>query len=104
MVLHEQIIVFEEHLIFRRGRWSNYDLDAINNPRALPPGFAAAFALSLGIMGAVLGMAQTWFIGPIGKKIGTTEYGGDVGFELSFAFTGIAYPILRAVEKSVFGR
>lgn len=55
-------------------------------------------------MGAVLGMAQAWFIGPIGKRIGLPEHGGDIGFPLAFAFSAISYAILRSVEKKIFGR
>jgi purine-cytosine permease-like protein len=34
-------IVLEEHLIFRRGKWSNYEPDRINDWRVLPVGIAA---------------------------------------------------------------
>lgn len=51
-----------------------------------------------------MGMAQVWFIGPIGKKIGDPAYGGDIGFELAFMFAGITYCILRPFEKRYFGR
>ena len=51
-----------------------------------------------------MGMAQVWFIGPVGKKIGSPEYGGDVGFELAFAFAGVSYIVLRTFEKKQFGR
>lgn len=60
-------------------------------------------AFCFGVMGAVLGMAQVWFTGPIGKLAGT-DYGGDVGFPLAFAFSAISYAVLRTVEKKVFGR
>lgn len=49
-------------------------------------------------------MAQVWWIGPIGKKVGLPEYGGDVGFELAFAFTAISYVVMRFFEKRAFGR
>lgn len=49
-------------------------------------------------------MAQTWYVGVIGKKIGLPEFGGDIGFELSFAFAGLTYPVLRYFEKKHFGR
>ena len=54
-------------------------------------------------MGAVMGMAQLWFIGPIGRLIGT-GYGGDVGFPLAFAFSSVSYAGLRFVEKRYFKR
>jgi hypothetical protein len=48
-------------------------------------------------------MAQVWFTGPIGKKVGGA-FGGDVGFELGFGFSAIAYVIFRKIELKVFGR
>ena len=61
-------------------------------------------AFCFGVFGAVMGMAQVWFIGPIGRKIGTPGYGGDIGFELAFAFSAIAMCVLRTFEKKHFGR
>jgi purine-cytosine permease-like protein len=61
-------------------------------------------AFCFGIMGAVLGMAQVWFIGPIGKLIGDPTYGGDVGFELAFGFAFVSYCCFRPVEKKYFQR
>ena len=51
-----------------------------------------------------MGMAQKWFIGPIGKKIGSPMFGGDVGFELAFAFAAVSFVGLRTLEKRHFGR
>lgn len=51
-----------------------------------------------------MGMAQVWFIGPIGKLCGGPLFGGDVGFELAFTFTVISYVALRAVERNHFKR
>ncbi|KAE9389084.1 hypothetical protein BT96DRAFT_1003565 [Gymnopus androsaceus JB14] len=48
-------------------------------------------------------MAQVWYIGVIGHMIGDPEFGGDIGFELSFAFTAITYPPLRYLEKKWWG-
>jgi purine-cytosine permease-like protein len=41
-------VVIEEHLIFRGGKWSNYDPDRIRDLRALPVGIAAFLALVAG--------------------------------------------------------
>ena len=51
-----------------------------------------------------MGMAQVWFIGPIGRKIGTPGYGGDIGFELAFCFSALSFMVLRTFEKNHFGR
>jgi hypothetical protein len=45
-------------------------------------------------------MAQVWFMGPVAKAIG----GGDVGFELAFAFSSLSYLPMRFFEKKHFGR
>ncbi|KII88697.1 hypothetical protein PLICRDRAFT_176250 [Plicaturopsis crispa FD-325 SS-3] len=96
-------ILIEEHLIFRKGRWSNYVPEDYNNWRKLPLGVASFIALGCGVAGAVLGMAQLWYIGKIGGLIGDPEFGGDIGFELSFAFTAVTYPPLRYIEKKYWG-
>ncbi|GBE79480.1 Purine-cytosine permease fcyB [Sparassis crispa] len=96
-------ILIEEHLIFRKGRWSNYEPDDYNNWRKLPLGVASFIALGCGVAGAVLGMAQTWYVGVISRKIGDPQYGGDIGFELSFAFTAIVFPPLRYFERKYWG-
>jgi len=93
------IILLEEHFIFRRGKWSNYNVDEYADARKLPLGLAAFFALSIGIAGAVLGMATPWYVGVLGRKIGDPVFGGDIGFELSGGFTMITYPIFRYIER-----
>jgi len=101
LAIYEGISV-SEHIFFKRG-FSGYRPENYLNKNKLPPGFAAIAAFALGVMGAILGMAQVWFTGPIGKLCGT-QYGGDVGFELAFAFSSISYCILRYFEKKHFGR
>lgn len=46
-------------------------------------------ALGFGVMGAVFGMAQVWYVGILGRLIGDPSYGGDIGFELAAAFTAM---------------
>ncbi|KAE9385571.1 hypothetical protein BT96DRAFT_968444 [Gymnopus androsaceus JB14] len=87
-------ILIEEHLIFRKES---------GQITKLPLGIASFIALGCGVAGAVLGMAQVWYIGVIGHMIGDPEFGGDIGFELSFAFTAITYPPLRYLEKKWWG-
>ncbi|KAI9892550.1 MAG: purine-cytosine permease [Vezdaea aestivalis] len=95
-------IGLSEHFIFRRGI-NGYIPEDYLSPGRLPPGFAAIIAFCFGIFGAVMGMAQVWFIGPIGKKIGGS-FGGDVGFELAFGFAFVTYTGLRYFEKKHFER
>ncbi|KAL7620343.1 Purine-cytosine permease fcy21 [Parahypoxylon ruwenzoriense] len=95
-----------EHFVFRRGSLgpASYRPEDYCEPSRLPPGFAAISAFCVGVAGAVLGMSQAWFTGPIGKLCGAVPHGGDVGFELAFSFTAVSYLGLRALEKAYFGR
>ena len=90
-----------EHFVYKARK---YDISIWNSPSLLPPGIAAIIAFCFGVFGAVMGMAQVWFIGPIGRKIGSPGYGGDIGFELAFLFAAISYLGLRFLEKRQFGR
>lgn len=74
-------ILLEERYIFRRR--SGYSWSAWNDPSKLPIGVAGFIAFCVGWVGAVLCMAQVWYIGPLAGLVG--EYGADVGFcPLSF--------------------
>lgn len=95
-------VALSEHFFFKRG-FKGYHPEDYMTRKKLPPGIAAMTAFAFGVMGAVLGMAQVWFVGPIGALCGT-EYGGDVGFELAFVFAGLSYVVLRTIEKSYFKR
>lgn len=93
-------VVMEEHIVFRG--WNSYDWDAWDNPSGLPFGWAAIGAFAFGFLGAALGMKVTWYAGPIASLIG--ESGGNVGHELTFAFSGIVFPIFRWIEKRYGGQ
>ncbi|KAL3422163.1 Purine-cytosine permease fcyB 3 [Phlyctema vagabunda] len=95
-------VALTEHFCYKRGM-QGYRPEHYTEPSKLPPGFAAVTAFAFGVMGAVLGMAQSWFIGPVGRLCGT-EYGGDLGFELGFSFSALSYGALRYFEKRHFGR
>lgn len=96
------VIVFSEHFVFRRGNFANYDLDAWNDPSRLPIGIAAGTAFSVGIVAWVMGMVQTWYVGPLGKLIGSS--GGDVANEFTFVVTALIYLPARYFEKKIIGR
>lgn len=89
-------VVLEEHFIFRR-RWKAYDFDAWNSPALLSFGWAAIGAFAFGFLGAALGMKVAWYSGPIASLIGTK--GANIGHELTFAFSGLVFPIFRWIEK-----
>lgn len=94
-------IALSEHFIYIGGL-SKYDVSIYDQPRKLPMGLSALFAFACGIAGAVIGMSQAWWVGPVAKKIG--EYYGDVGFELSFSFAFVTFNVCRPFERKYFGR
>lgn len=91
-------IVLAEHLFFRRS-YDNYNIDAYNSFVRLPFGISAIFAGLCGVGGAVVGMSQTWYTGPIGAMIGK---GGDIGFELSFGFAFVGLVLTRWLERWIY--
>lgn len=63
-------VVLEEHFIFRGGNYDNYNAaESWNRHELLPFGFAAVAAGCCGVAGAVLGMAQVWYIGPSKSRL-----------------------------------
>lgn len=96
------IILFEEHVFFRKGNFDNYDLEGWNDPSRLPHGIGAAVAFLLGVVAWCMGMDETWFIGPLAKLIG--DYGGDVANEFTFVVTALSYLPARYLELKYFGR
>ena len=96
------IILFQEHFIFRKGKFENYDLEGWNDPARLPIGIGAAVAFSLGVVSWVMGMDETWYVGPVAKTIGA--YGGDVANEMAFVVTAVTYYPARYLELKYFGR
>ncbi|KAF2727763.1 hypothetical protein EJ04DRAFT_517053 [Polyplosphaeria fusca] len=96
-------IAFADHFFYKRSM-TNYHPELYDQPSKLPPGIAAIFAFCCGIGGMVCGMSQVWYVGPIALHAGMAPFGGDVGFELGFAFSFTTYAITRRFELSYFGR
>lgn len=94
------VVVAEEHLIFRGCDWSCYDFAVWDNPHQLPFGWAGISAFIFGFLGAVMGMAETWYTSPIAKLIG----GGNIGHELTCGFTAVTFPFFRWLELKICGR
>lgn len=67
-------IMVEERYIFRRH--AGYNWAAWRDPSKLPIGAAGFTAFAVGWVGAILCMAQVWYIGPIAGLVG--KYGADV--------------------------
>ncbi|KAF2002063.1 purine-cytosine permease FCY21 [Amniculicola lignicola CBS 123094] len=93
-------ITIEEHFIFRRKSGFNWAI--WNEQKKLPLGIAALIAFLIGWVGAILSMAQVWYIGPIAKLVG--DYGADMGNYVGFAWAGLVFPVLRMWELKRFGR
>jgi purine-cytosine permease-like protein len=68
----------------------------------MPLGLAALGAGACGAVGAITGLAQVWWIGPIAARIG--DYGGDVSWLLCLVFTAVPYVPLRWLELKYTGR
>lgn len=96
------VILFIEHVVFRKRNFHNYNLEGWNAPEKLPLGIAAFTAFGLGIVAWCMGMVQTWYTGPLGKLIG--DYGGDVANEFAFVVTAVTFAPARYLELRYFGR
>lgn len=94
--------MFEEHLFFHIARGVPFDWTAWEDPRKLPVGVAALVSFLIGWAGAIVGMYQVWYTGPVAAKVG--EYGADIGSWLAIAFTGLTFPPLRVLELKYIGR
>lgn len=94
-------IVLEEHLIFRRRRgfaWTKWE-----DRKHLPIGVAALVSFLIGWAGAIIGMYQVWYTGPVAHRVGD-GYGADIGIWLGIGFTVVVFPPLRYLELKTIGR
>lgn len=90
------VVLFIEDQWFRRR--DGYNLEAWDTASLLPLGLAAVSSLAISYcVGGVLGMDQTWFVGPIARSFG--GIGGDVGIYLCFVISIVTYWPLRTIEK-----
>ncbi len=90
-----------EHFIWRRG-FKGYNFDDYQDYSKLPIGIAGIFGFCCGVVGAVMGLSQVWYTGPIGKLIGSA--GADVGFEMAASFSFVGFNIARYFELKYIGR
>ena len=82
-----------EHLYFRKGNFSHYDIRSWDVPSQLPLGAAALGATALSFALVIPSMNQVWYTGPIARKT------GDIGFEVAMVVTALLYVPLRHLEK-----
>ncbi|KAG8692450.1 hypothetical protein FRC08_009767 [Ceratobasidium sp. 394] len=91
-------VVIVEHIVFRRGDFSLYDISTWNSPTRLPPGLAAIGACVLGCGMIAVCMSQVWYTGPVAKL------SGDIGLEVGIVLTALCYLPFRSLEKRLYGR
>jgi Purine-cytosine permease and related proteins len=81
----------------------NYNFKIWNDYDKLTHGIAATLSFIIGATGAAVGMSQSYWIGPVARRIGG-EFGGDIAMWLCMGFSGLVYPGLRYWELMKFGR
>ncbi|KAF7170649.1 hypothetical protein CNMCM5623_003000 [Aspergillus felis] len=92
-------IAVEEDVLFNRCR--GYDWTIWNDWRKLPVGVAAGVSFLIGWAGAIVGMDQVYYTGPVATA---TTGGCDLGIWLGLGFTAICFPALRLLELQMLGR
>ncbi|GAB1212668.1 hypothetical protein ATERTT37_001813 [Aspergillus terreus] len=88
-----------EDLIFHRCK--HYDWGAWNDRQKLPVGIASTAAFLIGWAGAIVGMNQVYYTGPVAQLVGDSC---DLGIWLGIGFTGVVFPPLRLLELKIVGR
>ncbi|KAG5979135.1 hypothetical protein E4U55_005537 [Claviceps digitariae] len=91
-------IVIADHVVIRRCRFDSYDLSIWNTGNKLPLGIAAIASAALSMCLVVPCVQEEWYTGPIASKA------GDIGFEVAFTLSAVAYMPLRLLEKKLSGR
>ncbi|KAK5995719.1 Purine-cytosine permease fcyB [Cladobotryum mycophilum] len=91
-------IVLEEHVLFK---WNTaFDWSRWEDKSYLPVGWAALVSFLLGWVGAILGMSQVWYVGPLANLASTA----DVGVWVGCGFALVSFPPLRYLELKFIGR
>ncbi|ETS76829.1 hypothetical protein PFICI_10703 [Pestalotiopsis fici W106-1] len=92
------VIVLVEHLCFQRSLsldWARWE-----DRSYFPLGIAALVSFLLGWVGAILGMYQVWYTGPLAARAASA----DVGLWIGTGFTLVTYPLFRWLELGYFKR
>lgn len=123
------VLTVEEEYLFRArhggAQRGGYDWDAWADTTRLPVGRAALVSFLVGWAGAILGMYQTYYTGPIAKMVGDgadvsaefllslpawsrmtllITYLVQLGLPIAMSWAGLAFPPLRYLELRYFGR
>jgi purine-cytosine permease-like protein len=92
------VVVLEEHLLFRWNR--GFDWARWEDKEYLPLGISALVSFLAGWAGAILGMHQAWYVGPLAQKAGLS----DIGLWVGCGFAIVSYPPMRWLELKLVGR
>jgi purine-cytosine permease-like protein len=95
-------ITLEETYIFRRRRNPRFEWKEWDKKEKLPIGLAALMAFVVGWAGAVVSMAQYFYVGPVARLVGVD--GADLGNYVGVAAAALVFPPLRYWELKRFGR
>jgi len=95
-------IVIMDHVLFRRvgAGGPGFDWTKWQDKQYLPIGYAALVSFLLGWVGAILGMYQVWYTGPLAVLAGYA----DVGTWVGTGFTIVSFVPLRWLELKFVGR
>ncbi|KAK7903012.1 Purine-cytosine permease fcy21 [Exophiala xenobiotica] len=93
-------IFLSEHFIYRRKL--GYKIETYQDAKSMPFSYAGLFAFCCGVTGAVIGMYEAWWTGPLAKDI-SKVFPGDIGFELAFAFAFVGHASTRWLEIKRYG-
>ncbi|GAA6014439.1 hypothetical protein JCM11491_007054 [Sporobolomyces phaffii] len=98
-------ILFVEIFWFRRkgGKLGPINADHYADYTKLAPGYACVASIAVCVGLAVIGMAETWWTGPLALAV-TRPFGADLGFEMCYVGSAITYPIFRTIEVHYYNR
>ncbi|KAG6008262.1 hypothetical protein E4U21_004724 [Claviceps maximensis] len=91
-------IVIADHVVIRSCRFDSYDLSIWNRGHKLPLGIAAIASAVFSFSLVVPCVKEEWYTGPI------ASWTGDIGFEVAFVLSALAYVPLRLLEKKLSSR
>lgn len=89
--------------LYKRRKNLHYNFLIWNDQDRLTRGLAATASFIVGATGAAVGMSQTYWVGPLAKKVGGA-FGGDIAMWLCMGLSGLVYPGLRYFELKKYGR
>ncbi|KHN97449.1 purine-cytosine permease FCY22 [Metarhizium album ARSEF 1941] len=91
-------IVMADHVVIRRCRFDSYDAAVWDQGGRLPLGVAAISSGVIAFGLVVPCVKEEWYVGPVAQKT------GDVGFEVAFVLSTLAYVPLRLLERRLTRR